>query len=411
MEDNKKIPENNEASIEESKAGAKKPLPKSTIIVGAISAVIIIVLAVALILSLGSKKPDDGSDNPQNDTAPTVTVDKDGYVVVNGTKTEIIADKDDVITVDENGFVIVNGTKTEYEIKKNHSFGEWTLYNEGETDCAKKIYRRTCSDCSAIEWKEGKYEDHVWGTEYISDASQHWKKCKNCAVLTAKEDHTEGDEGICALCDAPLGDTAGIVYGVSADGTYAEVVAYEGTAKKVKIASEYNGLPVKTIYSEAFKGNNTITSVIIPDSVTSIGSYAFYSCDSLVSVVIPDSVTRIGFFAFEYCNSLTSVVIGDSVTSIGDYAFNWCDSLESVVIGDSVTSIGGGAFAYCSSLESVVIPDSVESIGSSAFNRCSSLRDVYYTGTEEEWKQISIDSYGNSYLTSATKHYNYVPEE
>ena len=87
-----------------------------------------------------------------------------------------------------------------------------------------------------------------------------------------------------------------------------------------------------------------------------------------------------------------------------------CSSLESVVIGDSVTSIGESAFRGCSSLESVVIGDSVTSIGSSAFSSCDSLRDVYYTGTEEEWGQISIGSY-NSSLTSATKHFGYVPEE
>jgi hypothetical protein len=81
------------------------------------------------------------------------------------------------------------------------------------------------------------------------------------------------------------------------------------------------------------------------------------------------------------------------------------------VIGDSVTSIGSLAFFGCDSLESVVIPDSVTSIGYEAFSWCTSLRDVYYTGTEEEWGQISIGSYGNSCLTSATKHFGYVPEE
>ena len=155
----------------------------------------------------------------------------------------------------------------------------------------------------------------------------------------------------------------------------------------------------------------TATSFTIPDSVTSIGSHAFSWCDSLESVVIPDSVESIGDWAFEYCRSLKGVVIPDSVESIGSVAFYYCTSLESVVIPDSVTSIGDYAFRHCTSLESVVIGDSVTSIGEKAFDYCYSLRDVYYTGMEEEWGQISIASNGNSKLTIATIHYNYVPEE
>ena len=103
-------------------------------------------------------------------------------------------------------------------------------------------------------------------------------------------------------------------------------------------------------------------------------------------------------------------MIPDSVTSIGERAFYGCSSLESIVIPDSVTSIGYWAFRGCSSLESIVIPDSVTSIGERAFEGCSSLTDVYYTGSESEWKAISI-GYFNTYLTNVTIHYNYVPEE
>ncbi len=98
-------------------------------------------------------------------TTDEISVNTEGFVVVNGVTTEIVADKDDVITVDDDGYVVVNGVKTEYEIKnKNHSFCEWKLYNEDETNCEKKLYYRICSDCSSIEWKDGRPEDHTFQT-------------------------------------------------------------------------------------------------------------------------------------------------------------------------------------------------------------------------------------------------------
>ena len=154
------------------------------------------------------------------------------------------------------------------------------------------------------------------------------------------------------------------------------------------------------INSGAFSRCSSLTSVVIGDSVTSIGNSAFYSCDSLTSITIPDSVTSIGSSAFEYCSNLAKVVIGDSVTSIGNSAFEYCSNLAKVVIGDSVTSIGDYAFRGCDSLVSVVIPDSVTSVGDYAFYGCSNLKDVYITDLEG-WLNIESDYYGyvNSYGT------------
>ena len=117
---------------------------------------------------------------------------------------------------------------------------------------------------------------------------------------------------------------------------------------------------------------------IIPsdDSVTSIGNKAFFDCSVLTSVTIPDSVTAIGSQAFYYCSGLTSVKIGGSVTSIGSYAFYNCSGLTSVTIPDSVTSIGERAFENCSGLTNVTIGNGVTSIGENAFSTCSTLTSV-----------------------------------
>ena len=97
----------------------------------------------------------------------------------------------------------------------------------------------------------------------------------------------------------------------------------------------------------AFEDCSGLTSVSIPNSVTSIGDYAFFNCSGLTSVTIPNSVTSIGKSAFSNCSSLTSVTIPNSVTSIGDNAFRNCSGLTSVSIPNSVTSIENGAFSGC----------------------------------------------------------------
>ena len=150
---------------------------------------------------------------------------------------------------------------------------------------------------------------------------------------------------------------------------------------------------------------NQRTKYTIPNSVKTIGDSAFVYCRSLTSVTIPNSVTTIGTYVFERCRSLTSVTIPNSVTTIGGFAFSSCRGLTSVTIGNSVTTIGGYAFEYCSGLTSVTIGNSVKIIGDSAFIGCSSLKDVYYSGSEEQWKKILIDK-NNKPLTNATIHYN-----
>ena len=171
---------------------------------------------------------------------------------------------------------------------------------------------------------------------------------------------------------------------------------------------------VTSIGSAAFSGHGSsnLTSVTIPNSVTSIGNYAFYNC-GLKSVTIPNSVTSIGSYAFEGCSGLTSMTIGNGVTSIGFEAFARCSGLEKVIIKDiaawcrikfsdydsnplyyahhlysdenteitnlvipnSVTSIGSLAFYGCSGLTSVTIGSGVKSIGSGALN-CDNLATV-----------------------------------
>jgi hypothetical protein len=184
------------------------------------------------------------------------------------------------------------------------------------------------------------------------------------------------------------------------DGKSVTIIYYEGKATTVNIPAKIQNLPVTSISGNAFEGvRNSITSVTIPNGVTSIGDMAFARCEKLTSVIIPNSVNRIGKLAFqrtgltsvgipngvigtnafENCKSLTSVTIGSGVTSIGDLAFNGCEKLTSVTIGSGVKSIGKAAFFDCTSLTSVTFSGSIPSsdFHAEAFSGLGDIRDKY----------------------------------
>ena len=123
----------------------------------------------------------------------------------------------------------------------------------------------------------------------------------------------------------------------------------------------------RIICDRAFWSCSSLSEIVIPSSVTSIGDSAFSGCYSLSEIVIPSSVTNIGDWAFSGCDSLSEIVIPSSVTSIGDHAFSGCASLSEIVIPSSVTSIGDSAFSWCSSLKYISIPKSVICLNGNPF--------------------------------------------
>ena len=132
---------------------------------------------------------------------------------------------------------------------------------------------------------------------------------------------------------------------------------YNGAAADVTIPSRYQGKPVTTIGHAAFF-NSAVTSVTIPDSVTSISDEAFINCPKLTNISIPNSVTYIGFSAFSSCTSLKSITLPSSLSFISGFLFSGCSQLTTIHIPVSVTYIGNNAFADCPSLMTVTYPGS-----------------------------------------------------
>lgn len=213
------------------------------------------------------------------------------------------------------------------------------------------------------------------------------------------------------------------------------ITDFDNSAESVEIPAEIDGKPVTRIGNMAFRRCDSVSNIIIPETVTSIGDSAFDECTSLTEISIPDSVNLIQAGAFRVCTklnkvklpanlkainngmfssckSLTEVNIPETVKSIGDGAFSSCESLEHIDLPDYLTSIGGYAFSGCKSLTEIVIPYNIKVLTKGTFDGCtnltsitlpkklsdftfsiigsSNLKDIYYTGTKEEWRNISF---------------------
>ena len=140
------------------------------------------------------------------------------------------------------------------------------------------------------------------------------------------------------------------------------------TQGAIEIPSTIHGYMVIGISSYAFSGCTGLTSVVIPNGITSIGDYAFSACSSLASIEIPNSVTKIGFGAFEFCISLP---IEDNCRYADTYLIEAMDkTINRCTIKKETRFIGSYAFSDCKNLTSIVIPNSVVYIGDYAFQNC-----------------------------------------
>ena len=246
------------------------------------------------------------------------------------------------------------------------------------------------------------------------------------------------------------GGEATVNYTLSEDGSYYIVSSVTGNKKALKsyeIPATYSAeeggvkLPVTAIAESAFYQCRSLRTVLIPDSVTSIGNLAF-ALSGLTEVTIPDSVQTIGYSAFGMCSYLESVIIPSSVTSLGNRVFMECAKLERAEVYANITDLKGGSFYNSvvstggniymnSSLTEIVLSASITKIADSALAG-NMFTDIYFMGTKEQWDELyfyTFEKKENSnpdaepeyeekalekkdcIPSSTVVHFNYVPEK
>ena len=196
--------------------------------------------------------------------------------------------------------------------------------------------------------------------------------------------------------DDPVPLFEGFEYSENADGGIS-ILAYVGSAENVIIPQTIEGKNVTKIEFFAFKDNDTLVSVTIPNTVTAIEGGAFFSCDKLTSVVLSNTLTAIGQYAFFGDRALTDLSLPATLTTLSEGAFQYCTSLktitipagltvwepfsftssglESVVLEEGLAAIGEDAFSY-TPLQSAVLPSSILTIKAGAFGGCSELKTI-----------------------------------
>lgn len=201
------------------------------------------------------------------------------------------------------------------------------------------------------------------------------------------------------------------------------VTRYTGTSTEVTVPAELGGYPVVEVGCDAFRENETITKVVLPESVREIGDYAFYNCTALAEIDLPKDLSVIGrkaFYNTAYYNNesnwendilyldsylldtnwnlsgaqtvkngttliandafadrgITGISFPESLVTVGEYAFQNCTDLVSVTFSYGLRTISPYAFYKCTSLQQAVLPESLRSIGYRAFESCTALQTV-----------------------------------
>lgn len=146
-----------------------------------------------------------------------------------------------------------------------------------------------------------------------------------------------------------------LVFDLVGSSAYSVRAANTSISGDINIPQTYNGKPVVVIQNSGFKDCSSLTSILIPSSIKSIGINAFENCSNITEITIPEGVTLIGNNTFKGCVKLASASFPTSIESFGANAFAGCTSLTSIVLPKNIQEIGANAFANCSKLAAIEV--------------------------------------------------------
>lgn len=194
--------------------------------------------------------------------------------------------------------------------------------------------------------------------------------------------------GECALSETRVyGD---FEYRISTDINGIIITSYKGTDSDVAVPTVIDYYEVLEIGTKAFKGNETITNVVLPNSVTAIRGWAFDNCVNLKSINMPHDLKVIEKYAFNSCKALEDVKFCDNITSIGECAFQLCLSIKEFVIPGSIATVSEHSCNSLQNMETLVFKEGVKVIEKRSFINAYAIEDIYFPRTIEEIADYSV---------------------
>jgi hypothetical protein len=294
----------------------------------------------------------------------------------------------------------------------------------------------------------GSGPDHL----YFGTNSQGLTSSQLAQIVFVRPDDPSSDYSAAILSNGEIVPAAVQNFTYTSTNNTVTITGYTGSGGDVIIPATINGLPVTVIGDQAFYGETGLTSVTMPDTISSIGARAFYYCTGLTTFAVPNSVTSIGDQAFFDCDGLTNIFLGtgvaaigqsafeecgnlltitvatnntafssldgvlfnktqtilikfpegrtgtyqipNSVTQIGDFGFITASGLTDVTIPGSVTNIGYGTFEFCTGLTNLLVPNGVATLGDFAFFHCPGLTNMTLPGSITSFGARSFEQCG-----------------
>lgn len=356
----------------------------------------------------------DGEDG----ITPTISISDDGYWVLNNQKTQhkaVATNGTDgrgieSMSYDNDGNLVVKYTDGSSETlvlppKEEHEcdYGEPILFNDKNENCARALTYKSCKECGNVVWQMGTSDSHDWQTQLSFDGKYHYYKCNNCIQVKDIQKHTLDDNDTCEICKQFIGKVEYEVCEDGQGGKYARVIKCTSIADYVVVDSEYEGVPVTEIYDWGM--DNNVRSVRLPDSITAICEGAFMM-SKVEEINLPDGLKTIGAWAF-LGSELSSLHIPASVESIGEDAFNEIenftltvdeDSQYFKVVDDNLYSADMTALYWYNSNNArtkFVIPNTVTTIKGYAFCKPKYLKEIIIPSSVTFISQGAFSGYGS----------------